>query len=219
MGVVERRRREKLERRGCILAAAEKVLLEKGLAVATMDEIAQLAEVGKGTLYLYFKSKDELFLSIATRSLRQLADRIERTSSVGGTGLERLRRLVHAHAEFASEDRDRFRVATSWLWSGYSVSSESPLFEQYRALIGTVYGHAVSAIEQGRADGSVRSDLEAPVLAMQLWGAMLGVLALRESRDEVARRIPGIEVDSLVTTFIELLLGAVAEPSLPGRAP
>ena len=57
MGVAERRQREKEERRSCIVAAAEAVFLEKGLDVATMDEIAARAEVSKGTLYLYFKEK------------------------------------------------------------------------------------------------------------------------------------------------------------------
>ena len=62
---LKEQRRE--ERRQQILDAAEKVFFSKGVAAATMDEVAAEAELSKGTLYLYFKSKDEIILSIFER--------------------------------------------------------------------------------------------------------------------------------------------------------
>lgn len=67
MGVAARKQREKEERRAAILDAAEAVFASKGVAETTMDDIAQQAELGKGTLYLYFTSKNELYLAIANR--------------------------------------------------------------------------------------------------------------------------------------------------------
>ncbi|MDL1893205.1 helix-turn-helix transcriptional regulator, partial [Sphingobacteriales bacterium CHB3] len=52
MGIIERKEREKEQRREEIVTAAEKIFFEKGLAIATMDEIAEAAELSKGTLYL-----------------------------------------------------------------------------------------------------------------------------------------------------------------------
>ena len=57
MGIHERKEREKEHRRDEILNAAQKVFFEKGLQSATMDEIAEAAELSKGTLYLYYGSK------------------------------------------------------------------------------------------------------------------------------------------------------------------
>ena len=60
MGTHERKEREKEHRREEILAAAQAVFFEKGLQNSTMDEIAERAELSKGTLYLYYKSKEDL---------------------------------------------------------------------------------------------------------------------------------------------------------------
>ncbi len=62
MGILERKEKEKQQRRDDILGAAKEVFFSKGLMSATMDEIAEKAELSKGTLYLYFASKEELYL-------------------------------------------------------------------------------------------------------------------------------------------------------------
>ena len=71
MGITERREREKEQRHNDIIDAAEKVFFSRGLEHATMDNVAVEAELSKGTLYLYFKSKEELYLAILLRSLYQ----------------------------------------------------------------------------------------------------------------------------------------------------
>jgi AcrR family transcriptional regulator len=77
MGVAERREREKNLRRKQIMEAAEKVFCAKGFGSATMEDIAQEAELSPATLYLYFKNKDELYTSINLRILRYATARLE----------------------------------------------------------------------------------------------------------------------------------------------
>ena len=79
MGTLDRRKREKDKRRNRIIGAAEKVLFAKGYQAATMDDVATEAELGKGTLYLYFKNKEELIIALLVRLLfresgRRIAD-------------------------------------------------------------------------------------------------------------------------------------------------
>src|SRR3989304_8141317 len=76
MGIHERKEREKEHRRDEILNAAQKVFFEKGLAVATMDEIAETAELSKGTLYLYYKCKEDLYLGVTMRGMQILYDKL-----------------------------------------------------------------------------------------------------------------------------------------------
>ena len=61
MGVTERKEREKEKRREEIIQAAVKVFYKKGVDHATMDDIAEVAELSKATLYLYFTSKEEIY--------------------------------------------------------------------------------------------------------------------------------------------------------------
>jgi len=77
MGIQERKEREKERRRQQILVAAKKIFYQKGFNKSTMEDIARAAELSPGTLYLYFKNKDELFASLSLRILRYLLIRIE----------------------------------------------------------------------------------------------------------------------------------------------
>ncbi|MCZ7683200.1 MAG: TetR/AcrR family transcriptional regulator [Sandaracinaceae bacterium] len=67
-----------------MLDAAERVFGDKGAAVATMDEVADAAAVSKGTLYLYFKSKDDLFVALTHRPLETVLARFEELVAQGG---------------------------------------------------------------------------------------------------------------------------------------
>ncbi len=64
MGIKERKSKERAARKQDILAAAEKVFIQKGYQRATLEEIAMICELSKGTLYLYFKNKEQLFLAV-----------------------------------------------------------------------------------------------------------------------------------------------------------
>jgi len=77
MGITERRRREKEQRQRLIQDAALEVFLQKGFHSATIEDIANQAELSTATIYLYFKNKYELYASLNLLYLEFLRDRIE----------------------------------------------------------------------------------------------------------------------------------------------
>jgi len=81
MGIHERKERERERRRQQIIVAAKRVFSEKGFNRATMEDIAHEAELSPGTLYLYFKNKDELYASLSLRILHYLLIRLEHLNS------------------------------------------------------------------------------------------------------------------------------------------
>ena len=84
MGIQERKERERERRRQQIIVAAKKVFSEKGFNKATMDDIAGEAELSPGTLYLYFKNKEELYASLSLRILQYLYIRVEHAKDERG---------------------------------------------------------------------------------------------------------------------------------------
>lgn len=210
MGVTSRRQREREARRAKILAAAEDVFVAKGFADATMDEVATRAELSKGTLYLYFKDKDDLYVGTCLLTLRRLVERYEQVTAGDGAPLEVLRELSRAHVEFARENRERFRLAMSWMLSNFTVDPETRSFDTYRKLLQRVFQLVVSTIARGQADGSIRADLEPRTLALQIWGSTLGMLLLSLNRDEIVRRLEqDADFDGLVPSFVDLLLDSI----------
>ena len=76
MGSQERRKREKELRREYILDTARDLLFQKGINAATMNQIARNAELSVGTLYLYFKNKEDLYAALQEEGLDILRDMI-----------------------------------------------------------------------------------------------------------------------------------------------
>ena len=77
MGIKERKVREKERRRQQIIVAAKRIFSAKGFNKSTMEDIAEEAEISPGTIYIYFKNKDELYASLSIRILQHLNIRLE----------------------------------------------------------------------------------------------------------------------------------------------
>ena len=86
MGIQERKERERERRRQQIIVAAKRIFKDKGFGRATMEDIAKEAELSPGTLYLYFKNKEDLYASLSLRILQYLGIRIEHVDRDAGGG-------------------------------------------------------------------------------------------------------------------------------------
>lgn len=93
-----RREREKEERRQSILRAAREVFFENGFHRATVDDVAGRAKVSKGTVYLYFESKETILALLLLEGLNELVGDLERAYAAAEPlpADERLRRLGRA---------------------------------------------------------------------------------------------------------------------------
>jgi AcrR family transcriptional regulator len=104
MGIQERKRREREQRRREIMNAARKVFSINGFSKTTMEDIAREAELSPGTLYLYFKNKDELYASLSVEVLEHL-----------------LERLKHAYVKEAQNPQMRINDLKETLFEVYEV--------------------------------------------------------------------------------------------------
>lgn len=105
MGVKERRAREGTARLDAILAAAEKVFARDGYQQARMEDIAVTAELAKGTLYYYFKSKDEIFARLLERESGKVLEEIRRRIPETSTFREALDQTVLFYLEYFEANR------------------------------------------------------------------------------------------------------------------
>lgn len=110
MGIPERKEREKGQRRDLILDAAETVFFSRSFQAATVDEIAEQAELSKGTIYLYFKSKEDLLLGIHLRGSEKMYEMFREAVSGPEPVLVLITRLGAAYFEFFKTHRNYFRI-------------------------------------------------------------------------------------------------------------
>ena len=93
--------------------AAMRVIARKGMAAATMQEIAEEAGVAKGTIYLYFRDRDELVEKTFETAITQLIARVEKSLDGDKSLEEKIRAAMLAKLEFFRENREFFRLYMS----------------------------------------------------------------------------------------------------------
>jgi len=176
MGIAERKEREKQLRRDEIILAAEKVFFSKGFDYTTMDHIAEEAELSKGTLYLYFKSKEDLHMAVARKSIRLLREATLKAIEGEGNAIEKLGRMGRATIEFSRKDPDRMRAIMTLEEmepSDLSVTTSDVQDLIYKeSTVGTV----IQLVEQGVNEKLIRADVPAMLIAHTLWMTVLSVV-------------------------------------------
>jgi AcrR family transcriptional regulator len=101
-----------------ILAAARKLLEQRGLEAMTMEEIAAAAGVAKGTLYLYFQSKDDLIQALITQVGENILKDMEAALAAPGAPPEKLIRMVSVLLEYLNRERLLFPIYARELLRG-----------------------------------------------------------------------------------------------------
>jgi AcrR family transcriptional regulator len=110
MSITERRAREKEYRRQTILAAAEKLFARDGYHTTTLDRVAEEAELSKGTIYLYFRNKEDLFLSVIdVRFQAYMAELVAELNTADDLAAA-VEKLVTYELRHSEEHRDFFRL-------------------------------------------------------------------------------------------------------------
>lgn len=97
-------------RRREILKAARQVFAEQGFRKATIDMIAERASIAKGTTYLYFRNKEELFLQAMEERLKELHHGILKIVNKKGEPLEKIKKIISFAFRYLDEDKDFFRI-------------------------------------------------------------------------------------------------------------
>ncbi len=161
-------------RRRQLLDAAERVLLDRGLANTTIAEVAVAAGVAKGTVYLYFASKNELLAALRARYLEQYAAALDVAT---GSARDRIRAFAVGFYEFAATHRDLHHVL--FHEAGFS---EEHAFSALRTRLRDL-------IAQGVADGELTRtapDLAASYVLHGMHGALVEALHDERVRDRTA---------------------------------
>jgi TetR/AcrR family transcriptional regulator len=199
MGIPERKEREKKLRRNTIVDAAEKVYSSKGYWTATMDDVAEAAELSKGTIYLYFKTKEELYYAITLRGFKILTDMFQKAMQEGRNGLEKVFFMGQSFFRFSKEYPDYFNAL------GYYEIKEVD-FEQSVVSLCDHEGMEclnllITALDEGIRDGSVNPEVNPHNAAVILWGQAAGVIQVLILKGDHLQKRHGIDLTTITDDY------------------
>ncbi len=122
-GTESRRERKKLETRDRIISAAIKIFSQRGIEEATVDEIASAADVGKGTIYNYFQTKEEIVVAFFVDLEREIQKRVAGFASAKGPLQEVLVSFLEFQLKLKKPHYDFARVFFAQMFARGSASS------------------------------------------------------------------------------------------------
>ena len=186
--LVDEQMREATRQR--IIQKAAREFAGLGFEQANINVIAEQAGIGKGTIYLYFENKRELFLAMLRSIAQGHIATIRAALASTGTLLERLERLYRAFVHLAAEDRDSFNVYMSALYGvNRAFQAEAiKLMRDYVAIIALL-------LEESRARGEITcSNIERGALMVlaQTEAYILSAIVLGQSEQELMQHAPEV---------------------------
>ena len=178
MSSEERRKKEKENRKNAILRAARKLFFERGFKSVTVDLIAAKAEVSKGSIYLYFDSKEEIYTQILISASIDRHKDIENFMKKEGTAAELLVLFAYNYVDFFLDNNELFRILMTFMLHSENMNLTE---DQNTQLIHTTNENirTISEILQKGVDsGEFVRDIDIRQIQNALWGLFNGIISL-----------------------------------------
>jgi TetR/AcrR family transcriptional regulator, fatty acid metabolism regulator protein len=161
------RMKKNSEKYNRILEAAVKVFAEQGFFQSTVAQIAKEAGVADGTIYLYFKNKEDILVQFYEYKTRQVFERFRESVDQAQTAVEKLRNLIRTHLQEFQNDPNMAMVYQVETHQQRQVAQEpiKAMSKMYRDVIDQV-------VELGQEEGSIRRNLYMGLVKRLINGAV-----------------------------------------------
>lgn len=188
MGLLERRIKEKDSRKKQILKSARALFFKKGFNQVTVDEIARSSELGKGSIYLYFDSKEEIYAQILLNDIdsfnRQVSALLEKQEKAS----ELLTEFSDIYINFFFSDGELFRILMAYMLQPAKMN----LPEKLNAQILNANARSIDVIGKILQKGIDTQEFSREINVKQnqnaFWGLLNGIISLFIFSGTQARR-------------------------------
>ncbi len=195
---------KKDEKYNRIVTAAEKVFFNYGYGQSSMDQVAQEAGVAKGTIYLYFQSKQELYYAIGVRALGILLKSFRELFSSCQSGLEKVVAFGRAFAQYRKSYPDYYQFIVNYQGEPYDERNEYGEIHRTYQESRELFRVLVKAVTEGQADGSIGVKTDPALLAAILWCQTCGVVQLTALREPFFKLFTPSGADEMLESYFTL---------------
>ncbi len=187
-----RRERERDARRRLILDTAMLVFAERGFFSATVEEIAARAELAVGTLYRYFQSKEEIYVSLLFEAMEMFRQKIQAARASGAPPNEQLRAVWNYFYAFYREQPEYYRAFIFLHNEGLRELISPAVIQKVNQRAGENFRGLAEIVQAGIDAGVFQPELDTRGVADILWALWMGLVQLIETR-----RNTGVPADML----------------------
>jgi AcrR family transcriptional regulator len=178
MGLLERREKEKDNRRKLILKSARTLFFARGFKNVTVDRIAKLSELGKGSIYLYFNSKEEIYAQVLLNDIDKFHQQAFSLFQKNKAAVDSLFEFSYFYADFFLNDPELFRILMTFMLHTDQMNLSA---EQYKDIIVAMRKtiDLISNIFQFGIDSNeFPSSINIKYNQFAIWGMLNGIISL-----------------------------------------
>jgi AcrR family transcriptional regulator len=192
----------KEQKRQLIMRAALKIISKNGYSPTALDEIAQEAGIAKGTLYLYFRDKEDLISSTLIYVLDDLKHGMLENIPRDLTAVETLKRIALFMFEYFAGNDDFYNIYLTIL--NYNlVSNYTSLFESMLERKRELYEWECRLVEDAKQQGHIRRDMATMDIVMAFDGIVMNVIDQVYFHKEAATFNPRSKTEMVMQLFLE----------------
>ncbi len=204
MAIRSRNEMEKEQRYNEIVDAAEKVFFEKGYENTAMSDIAKIVGSSRTLIYFYFQDKADVLRAVARRAVKVMADLMLQAIKEEDNGLDQAVACFRGYINFSQLHPNYFQVV---MLSEVSKDVDDPEVRQYR---NQIWHSMAQIIELGMKDGSIRSNIENPMLeAFNLWGTSYGLIHLMLSKRHLVEQQFNVSMDDAFESCVKFYINSL----------
>lgn len=204
MGLEERRKRERENRRNVILKAARRLFFDRGFKQVTVESIAKKAELSKGSIYLYYNSKEEIYAQILLSDISKFNDRFTGVLKETDDATTALHRFADIYIDFFLTERELFKILMTYMLHTDDMNLPADLNHH---IIKTT-NQSIDIMEEifrfGIQRGEFPHSLNCRLSRNAIWGLLNGVISLYLNTGVESKRVDTIR--NTVQTGLEIFI-------------
>ena len=200
MSTKDRKLIEKENRKESILSAAETIMQANGVHGLNVDLIAQETQLAKGTIYLYFKSKEEILATLTMKARNLLFKAFKEAVSKHDVPIEQLKSVVYANYQFYQETPLLYDLV-----SLYEANSQLVETAELQEASDNITKMIVEIAQKAKENGTLNPSINPMHFTMIMWGMTMGVHQLFKIRGKNIQENLNISEQELLESYVQFL--------------
>jgi len=195
---VERKIQEKLKRKNEILKAAERIMKANGLHGLNIDQVAEETSLAKGTIYLYFKSKEEILGNLTVKSRTLLLKEFKKVDALDISAIDKFAEIIRINYRFYLKNPLYYDLVSLYE-ANHTFDESEEMYGSSNAITLFVSRIALDAQKEGQLNPA----LDPLHVTMILWGTTVGILQMLKVRGVLIKSKLSITESQILDSFIE----------------
>lgn len=199
-----RREQEKENRRQVILDAAEAIMQANGIHGLNIDLIAHETQLAKGTIYLYFKSKEEILATLTLKARIALFESFKTAAFTTENPVEQLKNIIYANYNLFKTNPLQYDLVS--LYEANSQLTETP---ELQAISNDITNLVVEIAQKAQTDGLMNPNINPFHFTFCMWGMTIGIHQVIKIRGKNMQENMNIVEQDLLESYVQILINGM----------